>query len=148
MRLLTLAVVAAAVAALHGAAVSWSLFVVVLGLLLAAAERPGADDAAAGAADGLRSAMSVAGAGSRAMAMVFASLPRAIKRRYAPWPKGSSIPAGKTSPIFARLSITKQFYEEKLPAQGGDPTRRVISTSRAICATDGAGRQQPRPVTA
>jgi NAD(P)H-dependent FMN reductase len=41
MRLLILAVVAAAVAAVHGAAVSWSLFVVVLGLLLlAAAERP------------------------------------------------------------------------------------------------------------
>jgi low temperature requirement protein LtrA len=41
LRLLTLAVVAAAVAAVHGAAASWSLLVVVLGLLaLAAAERP------------------------------------------------------------------------------------------------------------
>jgi hypothetical protein len=41
LRLLTLAVVAAAVGAVHGAAASWSLLVVVLGLLaLAAAERP------------------------------------------------------------------------------------------------------------
>jgi hypothetical protein len=41
MRLLILAAVAAAVGAAHGAAASWSLFAVVLGLLLlASAERP------------------------------------------------------------------------------------------------------------
>jgi low temperature requirement protein LtrA len=41
MQLLILAVVAAAVGAVHGASVSWSLFVVVLGLLLlASAKRP------------------------------------------------------------------------------------------------------------
>src|SRR5215218_2192746 len=49
--------------------------------------------------------------------------------RYAPCAKGSSIPCCKTSPIFARLSITKQHHEETLPAQAA----RVLDVAGDLC---------------
>src|SRR5829696_8752047 len=74
------------------------------------------------------------GVGARTRPLTSSSRTARSIPRYAPWPKGSSIPAGKTSPIFARLAVTKQPHEETLPAQAGRSyPARVLDVAGDLC---------------